>query len=243
MPLSWIILALLLSFWVKRKKWKKRLRLGCLLMLLFFTNPAISNLAMQLWEVTPVKIASLPDSLAVGVVLSGITNPVQEPDDRTHFNKGADRLLHAIQLYHEGKIRKLLITGGSGSITRQDVSESQGLAKVALMAGVKPEHLYIESRSRNTRENALFSAEIIDQNWPGEEFVLITSAFHMRRSLGCFKKVGLRPIAFGTDLYAVPWEWENPLSLLVPTPESLAAWNILIREWVGIISYKVMGYI
>jgi len=242
-PLSWIILCMVGSLIIKNKRRRKKLRWLALTLLIFFTNPGISNWAMKTWEVAPVGISTLPDSLAFAVVLSGVTNPLQEPTDRTHFNKGADRLLHAIQLYHEGKIKNLLITGGSGYVLHQNVSESQGLANVALMAGVKPEHLHVEEQSRNTRENALYSSEIINQKWPGERFLLVTSAFHMRRSLGCFEKVGLQPMPFSSDLYSAPWDRKNPLPFVVPSSDSLGIWNILIREWVGIISYRVAGYI
>ncbi|CAD5282171.1 MULTISPECIES: YdcF family protein [unclassified Imperialibacter] len=241
-PVSWIMLCMLLPYFIKRKGWKKRLRLTGLSLLVFFTNPAISNLAMKLWEVNPVLISSLPDHAAVGVVLTGVTNPMQEPKDRVHFNKGADRIIHAIQLYHEGKIDNILITGGSGSLLHQEVSESEGLKQTALMAGVSPGHLFVEGDSRNTRENALYSAELIKKNWPGKPFLLITSAFHMRRSLACFRKVELQPDAFSTDLYSGPWEW-SPLDLIIPSSNSLRIWEVLIREWVGIISYKVAGYI
>lgn len=243
MPLSWVLGCWVLSYWAKNKKRKKTLRLSGLLMLMFFTNPGISNFVMRTWEIAPVEIASMPDSATVGIVLTGVTNPRQEPADRTHFNKGADRLLHAVQLYHAGKIKNILITGGSGSLIHQEVSESKGLDRVALMAGVHRAHLFIESESRNTRENALFSSRIINERWPNTQPVLITSAFHMRRSLGCFEKVGYRPLPFTADFYSVPWDWKDTAGYLIPSSDSLTTWNILIREWIGIISYRVVGYI
>ncbi len=241
-PMSWIIISLALSFFVKRKKWRKKLRLLAISMLIFFTNPAVSNLVMKWWEVEPVLINSLPDGTPLGVVLTGVANATQEPKDRVHFIKGADRIIHAIQLYHDGKIKNILITGGSGSLLHQEVSESEGLAQTAIMAGVDPSHVFIEDRSRNTHENAANSALIIEKNWPGQPFVLITSAFHMRRSIACFEKVGLSPIVFSTDLYSGPWEW-SPLDLAIPSTGSLRSWEILIREWVGVISYRLVGYI
>jgi len=240
-PINWIILCLVLSFF-GRKSWRKPLRWATLIMLLFFTNPAITNLAIKLWEVPPVDFADMPDGADVGVVLTGVTNPLQEPKDRTHFSKGVDRLLHTIQLYHLGKVRNILITGGSGSLLHQEVSEAAGMARVALMAGVKQEHLYVEDQSRNTRENAVNSAVLIKENWPERKVVLITSAFHMRRSEACFAKVGLTPVLFSTDFYSTPWEF-NPLALFIPYSGCIDVWSILIREWVGIISYKVAGYI
>ena len=241
-PLSWVLIFLLLSIMLKRKKWRKKCRIIGISLLLFFSNPAIANLVMKWWEVKPVEIAKLPSQADVAVVLTGITNALQEPDDRVHFNKGAERLMHAIQLYHVGKVRNILITGGSGSLLHQDVTESVGLAKTAIMCGVAPENIYIETESRNTHENALLSEPIIHSEWPNGSIVLITSAFHMRRSIGCFKKVGIQPIVFSTDLYSVPWQWD-PGSLVVPSIGAMDLWRILIREWVGVISYKLAGYI
>jgi len=49
-------------------------------------------------------------------------------------------------------------------------------------------------------------------------------------------------VAFSTDLYSNPWEW-SPLDLIIPSSGSLRTWEVLIREWVGVISYKVAGYV
>lgn len=241
-PLSWILICFIASFWLRSKAWRKRARTAALLLLLFFSNPGIANLVTKWWEIAPIEIRTIQTPYDVGIVLTGVTYPLQEPKDRVHFAKGADRLLHAIQLYHEGKIRNILISGGSGSLLHQEVSESAGLARVALMAGVRPEHLFVEGESRNTRENAQFSTLMINNNWPDKRCLLITSAFHMRRSLACFKKAGLETTPFTTDFYSSPWEW-NPGLLVVPSTGSISTWEVLIREWVGMAAYWAAGYI
>jgi len=98
-----------------------------------------------------------------------------------------------------------------------------------------------EERSRNTRENALFTAEIL-QNLPHEKLLLITSASHMRRSMLCFEKVGLHCDIYPTDHYSGARKY-NFETLLVPNPRTLFNWNVFIHEMFGMVSYKFSGYI
>ncbi len=72
--------------------------------------------------------------------------------------------------------------------------------------------------------------------------MLITSAFHMKRAKGCFDKVGLRTVTFPTDYYSHDIKYDIP-SLLFPDPYSLEYWTKLFKEWIGIIAYKLIGYI
>ncbi|MGB4399127.1 MAG: YdcF family protein, partial [Daejeonella sp.] len=110
--------------------------------------------------------------------------------DRVFFGKGADRVVHAIQLYKAGKIKRIIISGGSGALVGKKVPEAEHLKKVFLFSGVPDSVLYIESESRNTVENARFSKRLIDSLQLQPKFLLVTSAFHMPRAMGCFQKAG-----------------------------------------------------
>jgi len=239
-PLSWIILCFVASLFWKRVEIKKFFFRAGVVLLIIFTNPWISETTMHWWETDPILISSLKTH-DVAIVLSGVTNDYY-PHDRVHYNKGADRVLHTIQLYKAGKIDHILISGGSGLVmnTNHDV-ESENLRKTMLLAGVPDSVITLETKSRNTHENAQNSARILTQKFSGQKFLLVTSAFHMKRAIGCFEKEGLKVKAFPVDFYTTEEPFE--IDALVPSIEALQLWQILFKEWFGIIVYKITGYI
>jgi uncharacterized SAM-binding protein YcdF (DUF218 family) len=240
MPMSLIIIAFLLSFLIKKRR--KQLQVLAISLLFFFSNPLISSLAMKWWEVPPIVIESITKPYKIGVVLCGVTNPHQKPDDRVHFNSGADRIIHAVQLYKMGKIKKILITGGSGSLLYPEDSESQDLYDFCMIAGVRKKDILLENKSRNTHENAMYSKKIIEREKVKEKVLLITSASHMRRSMACFAKEKIKLDPFTTDNSSAEFEF-TPNRLIIPSDGSIGAWGTLFKEWLGMVAYKLMGYI
>lgn len=242
MPATWITVCLAYAVFCKNPKRKKIAVISSFVLFLFFGNLAIIGKAFYFWEPKAIEISKLPD-YELGIVLTGVVNLEQEPHDRVHFNKGADRILHAIQLYKLGKIKKILVTGGSGKLTGDQRSEAPELKKVLLFCGVPDSVIILETESRNTHENALFSKKVIDSLGLKGNKLLITSAFHMPRSKGCFDKAGIQ-----TDIYPVDFngmstlEW-TPDVWLIPSERAYIGWQILIREWIGSVMYRLAGYI
>ena len=209
--------------------------------LIFFTNPFFGKLAMNLWEPEPIEYAKIEKRYGWAIVLAGITEPNRPPYDRTHFNKGADRLTHAIDLYKKKKIRKILISGGSGVLSFEGKPESLMLKEFAITTGVRARDIVIDTTSRNTWENAKNARRILVQNGAQGEALVITSAFHMKRAAGCFEHLGVHIETFPTDYYGGPIRF-TPDELIIPKLSALQKWTILIKEWVGILAYKVAGY-
>ena len=75
-----------------------------------------------------------------------------------------------------------------------------------------------------------------------QEFVLITSAFHMTRAKGCFDKVGLKTVTFPVDYYSHEVKFDIP-ALIFPNADSISQWHKLIKEWIGITIYSLVGYL
>src|SRR5258706_7873052 len=76
--------------------------------------------------------------------------------------------------------------------------------KFLVEIGIPPEDIIIENKSNNTYENAIFTKEILQRDFPNGRFLLFTAAFHMRRAVACFKKVGMEVTPYGTDRYSGP---------------------------------------
>ncbi|WP_074223454.1 YdcF family protein [Algoriphagus halophilus] len=243
MPLTIISLLIVVGAIYFRRKWGKRSLWAGILLLWFFSNQFIANQAMLAWEPEFKEFDEVKPH-EYGIVLTGVTNLSKTAYDRTFFNKGADRITHALQLYRMGKIKKILITGGQGLNPVNPQSEAELLQRFLLMTGVPPEDVLIEDKAKNTAQNAQFTKAFLEENKidTNQEFLLITSAFHMYRSKGCFDKVGLKTETFPTDYYSYDVKFSFP-TLVYPSPSSIENWHKLVKEWMGITVYKLVGYI
>jgi uncharacterized SAM-binding protein YcdF (DUF218 family) len=242
LPLTMVVVCFFASVLIKKQPWKKRFFWTGFVLLLFFSNDFISNTIMRAWEIDPKPFNSLqPHKL--GIVLTGTTHSFLQPDDRVYFKRGADRVTHTIQLYKEGLIEKILVSGGSGRLLKEDEPEANKYKKVLIMAGIPDEDIWLENETRNTYESAVAVSKMLDSlNYRLDDCLLITSAFHMRRSLACYRKAGLDIESFSTDFYGL----QDKLlltSLLLPTIEGFIIWEKLLKEWTGFAAYKMAGYI
>lgn len=238
-PISWIFILLLLS--ILLRKWRKTLLVVACILLYFFGNPYLANKVMKSWEQPPKNWCDLPSSKSLGIILTGVVNPLKSPKDRVYMNKGADRVLHTIELYRRDKIDSILISGNYTRLTGEVFSEAQQLKHVLVNAGVPDSIIFLEERSKNTYENALYSSGWITSNKLEKPILLITSAFHMNRAEACFEKQGIDVIPFPVDFYSRDSEF-HPLMLL-PSQASITTFSVLIHELVGFYVYKVRGYL
>ncbi len=238
-PIIWIVALIIWALFTKNNQRKKKLLIVAAALILIFSNAFLFNEVMGAWELQTKKYEDLKE-YDVGIVLGGMMAYDGE-FDRIMFMRGTDRLMQAIELYKKGYIKKILFSGGSGSIIRQDMKEGIYAKRYLLTLGIPETDILIESESNNTRENALFSKEILEKQPGGKSYLLITSAFHMRRALGCFHQVGLDPDYYSTDRYSGmrAWVFDN---LFIPNISSLQQWHMLIHEVIGFLVYKIAGY-
>ena len=242
MPMTIIVICFLAYVFLKNAKWKKRsLRVG-LLLLLFFSNEFIANEFMHAWEIAATPFSKIPKH-KLGIVLTGATNDKTDPNDRVYFNKGADRVYHTVQLYKLGLIERILISGGSGRLVGESRPEADKFKDAMVLMGVPDSVILIENQTRNTFESAVEVKKMLaDFNYNDKECMLITSAFHMRRSMACYHKAGLNPTPFSTDFYSHQRDF-YPDTLFIPQVEPIMLWHKLVKEWVGMLAYKIAGYI
>lgn len=239
-PFLWIFLILLYAFFCKRSVRKKRALLVGLLLLFFFSNSFIANKAFHAWEGDPVSLSTLKD-YNTAIVLTGVASYRKGYADRIFFGKGADRVLHTVQLYKLAKVKKILISGGSGALSGEKIAEADQLKLVFRFCGVPDSDIILENKSRNTKESSRYTKSLIDSMGINGDFLLVTSAFHMPRSVGCFEKAGLNVDAYPVDFYSN--DEENDLEeFIVPSVDAISKWTILIHEVFGYLVYKVMGY-
>lgn len=196
---------------------------------------------MRAWEIPVTPYAEIKKKYDWGIVLTGVTYNDKQPDDRVYFQHGADRVVHTVELYKMGIIKKIMISGGSGRLITVARSEADDLFKAMKLMGVPEQDIAIENESRNTYESAVNVKKLLKDE-PVGEYLLITSAFHLRRSKACFRKAGFEVDVFSTDFYTHP-RYFTPDVFLIPRAEAIIVWQKLFKEWTGMVAYKIAGYI
>ncbi len=238
-----IICGLLVLAWVLRNpRWKKRLHTVGIVMLLFFSNEFIANECMLAWEVQLTPFKNLNKTYGYGILLCGAAKSEVGPDDRVYIGSAADRINHSLQLYKMGYIKKILISGGSGRLIDIGEREADQLSSLLQLMGVPPQDLVVENSSRNTHESALEVEKLLAPISSASQCLLITSAFHMRRSAACFAKAGWPMDHFSADVYAHKRRFSFDV-LFIPKLEAMGLWNLMIKEWTGYVAYWIAGYV
>lgn len=242
-PISFIFLLMLLG-WLLTLFRRRRLGLtaGALGLLLFgvssFTTLGI-NLISPL-EDRFVRPATLPQQVDTIIMLGGATDGgVSTQRQITELTEAGDRLtetLYLANLYPEARI---VLSGGTGLLVPDGEPEAETAARFFLAHGIAQERLVLESASRNTDENADLTRQMLGEA-PGT-VVLVTSAFHMPRSVGLFRKVGIDVIAWPTDYRSAGNEG---VGIDIATPVlNITTTNVAIKEWIGLAAYHWTGRI
>ncbi|NOT73798.1 MAG: YdcF family protein [Cyclobacteriaceae bacterium] len=238
-----IICGLLICSWlIKNSRWNKRLLITSIILLLFFSNDFIANEAMRSWEVSVTPFSQIEKKYEYGVLLCGVAKSEVGPDDRVYIGSAADRVNHTLQLYKMGFIKKILISGGSGRLIDIGEREADKLSSLLQLMGVPAQDIMIENQSRNTHESAIEIKKILAPFTTADQCLLITSAFHIRRSIGCFSKVGWPMDSFSADVLSHNRNFSFD-TLFIPKTEAMGSWNVLLKEWAGYIAYRIAGYI
>jgi uncharacterized SAM-binding protein YcdF (DUF218 family) len=231
-PIFWVFILLISALIFKTKR--RRILCITFFTFYFFTNNFIADSCARLWEIPKYAPTEIYD---VGIVLGGIAD--YDKITKAHnFNKHADRIIDAQQLYHQGKIKKILISGGNGVLFNDGYIEANAMRDYLLLNQIPSEDILIENTSRNTKENAFNSAEILKKEYPKGKFLLITSANHMKRGQFCFENAGIITQAFPTDC-TTSYTNFGVEYMFLPRVNALEVWETLIHEWIGYLVYKI----
>ncbi len=238
-PITWVILLLLIGLLKKDLRRKKKFFIASFVLLYLFSNQALFHEFSAAWESKAVSEDKLKPSYEVAVVLGGLLS-VDGEQESIDFNGSADRIFQVLPLYHSGRVKRILISGGSGRLLAKE-KEADWLKKYLIQLKIPAEDILVESESRNTYENAKYSIALLKQKQISGPILLCTSAAHMPRSFLCFKKQGADVDAFPVDPASLSRAL-NPEALFIPKASILQDWYHLIHEWIGICTYKLAGY-
>lgn len=222
------LLALILGFAARR-----RLALGLgvlsLAWLWGWSLPVTSNAIRGYLENQhpAVNASAMPEAGAI-VVLGGGTSPLSYGEPYPNLNAASDREWHGARLYQAGKAPLLILTGGHDPKYRA-TSSAEAMRRFMSALGVPDSAMLLEERSRNTTQNADFTADILEERGISR-ILLVTSALHMPRSVALFEAQGLEVILAATDHEVRPLPtWRNWL----PGTDALDGSSRAIKEIVG----------
>lgn len=150
------------------------------------------------------------------------------------INEAGERLIEAARLARTFPQAKILFSGGSDAVFGDRISEASGAKALLESLGVAPDRILLESKSRNTYQNAAFSKALVKPN-DGGQWLLVTSAGHMPRAVGVFRKVG-----FDVEPWPVDYRTRGHEDLRRFFPKASEGWrrvDAAVREWIGLVAY------
>ncbi len=202
----------------------------------------VAMLPIDDWVSTPLEnrfpaVTKLPDRVDGVIVLGGAELlKTTEFRGQPSVNGAAERLLRFVFLARRFPDARLAFTGGTGSLFPGKLRATDVARQVFGEIGLDTSRVLFEGESRNTFENAWILAELIKPS-QSETWLLVTSAQHMPRAIGVFRKQGWKVVAYPVDYNSdgINQRFEFDLS------KGLRDLNGATKEWVGLVVYYVMG--
>jgi uncharacterized SAM-binding protein YcdF (DUF218 family) len=238
-PLSLLFLGLLVVLVFYRRRYT-RWGLACVLLLLYGMSTMLTVKPLMRWLEGPRPPPELYQHYDVAIVLTGMVALRRSRPGHIEFNQRVERILEGIRLVKRGIADKLLIAGGSGDPFDRSLSEARVLRTFALELGLRDEQVLVEEVSRNTYESAVNATQII-QAGNYRQLVLITSAAHMYRAAAAFHKQGLFPQSYPVDFQTNGGGID--LFDCIPSVHALDVMTDAVHELIGLVMYRLQGYI
>lgn len=227
--------------------WMRWLRLAAsalfvsLLVLFLTLYTSLGSLLLQSLEVRFPRQTADPAELSCMIVLGGaFETEVTTVRGGMDLNQAADRFVEALRLAIRYPEARILVSGGDGSLSGAYEGDAAASIRFFEAFGISRDRLIAETTSRNTDENAQNSRELLASSGLGP-CLLVTSAFHMPRSVGLFRKAGVEITPWPVDYRTAG----NIAFRLDFTQPSLNAQQMStsVREWVGLFAYRALGRI
>ena len=241
-PSNLLLLVLVVGIalcWTRWRRWGQNIAtLGVLFIVAIVVLPIGSWLNVGL-ETRFAVPQPLPQSIDGIIVLGGATNPgLSKRWDQPIINNNGERLTTFVTLARRFPSARLVFSGGSGSLRPGRLRQADIAKRLFKEIGFDANRVVFEGRSRNTFENATRTFDTVAPA-ENERWLLVTSAFHMPRAVGCFRRAGWNVIAYPTD-YRTSGRIGFRIGL--NTAQGLRSFDAAVHEWLGLIAYRLLGY-
>ncbi len=242
--IAFLLLLGTIMVWTYWARWGRRIvALAAILLLVVGLSPLGNWLVLPLEDRFPRADLSNGEPPTGFIVLGGAEQRyIGEGRDAPTLNEAGDRIVEAALLANRFPDARVAISGGDAAMFYPSESEALGTAAILIGLGISRNRLVLEDESRDTFENAEFVKAKLSQLellGRGERWVLITSAAHMPRAMGCFRQAG-----FAVEPWPVDYRTRGPEDAWRPfdkVSEGLRRVDMATREWVGLLAYWVAG--
>jgi uncharacterized SAM-binding protein YcdF (DUF218 family) len=208
------------------------------IIVLFSLFPVSSMLLIPLENRFPIP-EPLPEDINGVIVLGGAESPkLTQVRGQASLVGSAERLTTFVSLARRFPDAKFVYAGGQGAIGAQEYKAAFTARLFFEQMGLDPDRVMFDSQSRNTLENAQNALKLVKPE-KEEKWVLITSAWHMPRSVGIFRKLGWEVIPYPVD-YKTTGESELTLRF-PPRLSTTSAVSNVLYEWIGLTYYRLLG--
>lgn len=235
-PFVWLMILLAWYFIAKKPSIKRRIKIAAFSIALVFSNPFIYHNFVLWYQAKPVEL-SKQQQFQVGILLGGFST--YDKHNKGFFSASSDRFIESVQLYHQGIIKKILVTGGNASFQNQP-PETFFINQELIKNGIPTTDIILESKSKNTYENAIYCKKMLDSMQLKGPHVLITSAFHMPRAIRLYQRAGMLVQPYPCNYFEVD-DNRRILEDLFPDITLLENWKYTLKEIVGTFIYQMAG--
>lgn len=243
------LIALLIGYgailiWTGWARWGRRfVSIGAVLLLIVGLSPLGNALILPLEDRFPRADLDRPPPPAGIIILGGAEDRlVGGARHAPTLNEAGERLLEGAILAHKFPGAKIAFSGGDAGILYKSDSEAEGAAALLTQLGIARDRLILESDARDTYENAVYLKKELEAKGEldaSKRWLLITSAYHMPRSMGAFRQAG-----FEVEPWPVDYRTRGLEDLSRPfdkVSEGLRRVDVATREWVGLVAYWLTG--
>ncbi|MBT6338320.1 MAG: YdcF family protein [Desulfobacula sp.] len=195
------------------------------------------------WLLSPLEMRfatnpELPDKIDGIIVLAGGEDPYLSAQwDQVELGGASERNFAFMRFIRQYPDARHVFTGGSGSLKHPQYKSTHVAKKLYSELGIDTSKIVFEELSKNTYESVKLSKTLIKPKG-NEKWVLITTSWHMPRSVGIFEKFDWPVIAYPVDHYTDP---QDLLRVSLSFSKNLNILKMAVKEWVGLVAYYLTG--
>ena len=201
-------------------------------------SPISAMILRPLEDRFPQPPPSMPAPAGIIVLGGAMDEDVTASRGQPTLTEAGARLTSGAALARRYPEARLVFTGGSADVSYKGLDEARGVRDLWTSLGVPEAQMSFENRSRNTFENAIMTRALV-QPKPGETWILLTSASHMPRSMGIFRRIGWSLVAYPVDYRTFGDARDYKLNL--NAVEAFKRLQAGLHEWVGLVAYRLTG--
>jgi len=240
-PGNILLLALVAGALLTWSPWKRLTRwwlTATAVYALFMAMVPLGHVMFEKLESRIPQQQALPAEVDGLIVMGGVVDQfISQERNTVSLNGAVERLTAFADLAKRYPNAKLVFTGGSGVLFDQALKEAHFVKPFLVKLGLDTNRVIFEDRSRNTAENAVFTKKLVNPQ-PSETWMVITSAFHMPRTLGAFRQQAWSVVPYTVDYHL---RRNQSLGLRFNLRSGLNTFATALREWTGLTFYWLSG--